>query len=361
MHSLTRVTGFDNAGLYQMIVPLQGEIKFYTTDGYFFFTKNATDNFNLSTEDTTDKEAYVEVNDFIKYVEQVEEVFKNIDIGVWEGDIICSLENQVMSTATRIRVHSYGYATSLGNNVIEIAKEELKEFALENAIPNAQYNIVPNIPKYGRRKLEFKNNQDYQNGAFKYLRLHADENGFRSNPSPYIIVKRPNNTIIEDQVDMGQIFYGFESLVFPNIGKGYSKYFNINIPYDLAAVIANIATPIPEVLFHQERGGSVYNNSPLIAPATPDLLEYYEISAPDADLFGNADAMGLFVAYKKLRNNQNLKLSDVLRLYYKDENPKGLTVDSTITKYTVNYRWFLVAEYFELLEYQLFRDLQLRR
>lgn len=110
-------------------------------------------------------------------------------------------------------------------------------------------------------------------------------------------------------------------------------------PYDLAAIIANLATPVVEYMLHDE---DVEKYGGFFAPPTADLLEYYEISAPDADLFGNIDALGVRNAYLNLvaNNNSNLKLSDVLQLYYEDPYTGGLDLTTIVKEfYTYKKRW----------------------
>ncbi|MCZ2131342.1 MAG: hypothetical protein LC109_13895 [Bacteroidia bacterium] len=317
----------------------------------------------------------IEVSQFIEDLKEVEKIYFYSD------------EQDLKKTCTRIRVHSYGTA-----NITAFYKEFIEERLgkiFNNTIPLASYRELSGY----ERKLE-KNHFYYRDKLQVYERLtsHADENGTRDNPSPYLLHNG-------NKIDLGQILYGFESLVYqsdigyytgpftyrrdyteyntyhePNSNpsqypKTYSNSYNtirIRRVNDLAGWLANVATPIAEVLQHAINGESMYKNNKNVKdenkPASEnDRDEYYKISAPDADLFGNVDAIGIYYAYKKLQHHgTKLRLSDVFELYYNGSCSSGLTPKddavlipgtSQPMPHTTDKRWLIFGIHFGFVRF----------
>lgn len=322
---LIQVSGLDNSGDYQEIAPLGGNLLGYSTDSTFWGTEAFGLYASFFTETSSDPNAYITVDNFIEYVKKVEAAYPTLD-------------SEVKHTATRIRVHSYG-SKSKDNILIGLT--------FEHSLKGADYLL-------GERYLQKGIMNLIDGGADARAKLisNADENGFRTNLSPYILVPQPTSPNIIRQSDMGQILYGFESLATPSIqnpqiADGYLGY-PINKAYDLTAIIANIATPAANVAYHREMNKSA-EPSLYAPPQTPDLDKYYEISAPDADLLGNVDALGVAKAYANLIGNIGLKLSDVLLLYYKGTIRSGLILHNVEQYYTVKKRWLILAIEFGLV------------
>lgn len=78
------------------------------------------------------------------------------------------------------------------------------------------------------------------------------------------------------------------------------------------------------------------------------LDRYYQISAPEADLFGNVDAIGLKMAYDKI-DDENPKLSDVLKLYYERPDSENIPVKPTPEYYTFSNRWLIVCQFLNMI------------
>jgi hypothetical protein len=151
--------------------------------------------------------------------------------------------------------------------------------------------------------------------------------------------------------------------------KTYSNSYNtirIRRVNDLAGWLANVATPIAEVLQHAINGESMYKNNKNVKdenkPASEnDRDEYYKISAPDADLFGNVDAIGIYYAYKKLQHHgTKLRLSDVFELYYNGSCSSGLTPKddavlipdtSQPMPHTTDKRWLIFGIHFGFVRF----------
>jgi hypothetical protein len=312
----------------------------------------------------------IEVSQFIEDLKVVEEIYFYSD------------EQDLKKTCTRIRVHSYGAANK---SFIDEAIGKV----FNNTIPLASYRELSGY----ERKLE-KNHFYYRDKLKVYERLtsHADENGTRDNPSPYLLHNG-------NKIDLGQILYGFESLIYqsdigyytgpftyrrdyteyntyhePNSNpsqypKTYSNSYNtirIRRVNDLAGWLANVATPIAEVLQHAINGESMYKNNKNVKdenkPASEnDRDEYYKISAPDADLFGNVDAIGIYYAYKKLQHHgTKLRLSDVFELYYNGSCSSGLTPKddavlipdtSQPMPHTTDKRWLIFGIHFGFVRF----------
>lgn len=346
--TLLKVSGFDNLGVYQEVAPVGGNMLVYSLDRHFISSES--NGFTPQENNLQDPYgAFIELNDFLNYIDLVEKVYADSDKRSSEND------SSVKNTATRIRVHSYGTDTNSG-----IIGKKIGE-AFETALPDADYSV--DWFGFNKRNMEKSDMDDIDGGveAFNRLTSHADEYWFRDNPSPYFLVKTSYESVFRS-VDMGQILYGLESLIIPNpqaptIGGGYrssNSGYPIDIPFDLTGTIANIATPIADALYHRIFGYSGRTKSFIFdaryTPQTADLFAYYELSAPESDLLANADAIGLLNAYLNLLGNSNLRLSDVLKYYYKNELRSGITVTGNQQYSSVEKRWLMFAIYFDMVK-----------
>lgn len=307
------------------------------------------------------------LSQFISDLKVVEEIYFDLED-----------DKDLKNTCTRIRVHYYGHARKINySSFNNFAKTKVLGIIFSNAIPKAKYKIKNGaflrILDSGR--FAVKNKKDV------YERLTSQVfDDFGPNPSPFIIHNG-------NQIDLGQILYGFESLVYQkdlgdytenptyqepdpnNPDKTYSDSYN-SIPLrrinDLTGWVANIATPVAEVLQHHINGESRFkgqNNAPNSAYGDRD--RYYEISAPDSDLFANADAIGVYYAYKKLvqysmdKNSEKPRLSDVFELYYTGKSRLKFKEDAIFIPdapipmpHTVERRWLIFSIHFGFTHYK---------
>lgn len=128
--------------------------------------------------------------------------------------------------------------------------------------------------------------------------------------------------------------------------------FPVKIVNDLAGWLANIIIPVADYFILQDTGESPYD-----PPLSPNFDSYFSHSAPDADLFGNADAIGIWKAYQVLLDvnpPEKLNLSDVFILYYKgltylqnhNDNNITIPVNPVQDYYTVDDRWKIFSLFF---------------
>ncbi len=374
-----RLSGHDDSGNFQTVAPTT--VLFLLSSSDLVFNTNIP--IALSKAEPFDNaNANFSVSQLIEDITTLEEYFYTYDeVG---GD-------SVKNMATRIRVHSYGFPGDMMNTP-----------ALNQAVPKATYmDVQPGTMRERLKTLEpipteFEEGHRYYL-AYNRLTSNASENGLKDNLSPYINCPTSAGASPTVNVDMGQIFYGFESLVIPFIrdvnnttdtqptdvgmgpnidlkkyltiysspstnlsqfkirrenaalksgvgpsnGTGFVNIFEIDEAFDLTAFVANIATPSAELLSNE-----------LYAKFSGSIVSAYEHSAPDVDLYGNADALGIRSAYIVLKgNNPTLKLSDVFKLYYNGTtslitNTSNLETLTDCEYYTVSYRWLIVAAYF---------------
>jgi hypothetical protein len=331
-------------------------------------------NYSSTQKDKAAVSPYISVAQFISDLKEVERQYFHKD------------DRDLINTCTRIRAHYYGLARKKSN--FETIGAAL---IFNNAIPRAK-SIYYDVTHYTHLRIRKLYENDFSKKKDVYERLTSrvqTEQG--PNPSPYLVHNG-------NEIDLGQILYGFESLVYqmdigyftgpytyhydyteyntyheprPNPSqypKTYSNSYN-SIPLrrinDLTGWVANIATPTAEVLQHEINGESrhhIVKKSKLPPEAARD--KYYEISAPDSDLFANADAIGIYYAYKKLRsyylnNNSEIpRLSDVFELYYTgktrlkyNEHAEFIPGAPIPMPHTVSMRWLIFSVHFGFAKY----------
>jgi hypothetical protein len=335
------VAGISAAGNYEIVSSQQGLVVAYTVDGYYLGTESYGTSLDLQVRAATNSNAFIPVAQFIEDIQYVEHQY--MDVAVPPLDI------SPAHTCTRIRVHSYGLQYRKEGGLTE----HLVNLGFRNALPDVDYgNLLNNPVDPQDSRFLFRLVDPTYTDARNRLTARADENGYNNNRSPYLRVPNPQISNVEDQVDMGQVLYGFESIISPFIATGYEEY-PINDPLDLTAIIANIATPAAEVAYHLEFNKTAQPRA-FAPPQSPDLLRYYEISAPDADLHGNADAIGVYRAYRALVHNQGIRYSHALNLYYFNSVTLGFTIAQPNDfnyepYYNVSRRWLILARHFRLV------------
>lgn len=365
---LLRLKGVADNALPAIDNPLQ-PITILTIDGVFF---QSLSNIVIpeNKDDVTDPKAFFTTDQFIDYIKKIEKsYFSEIDPNSIQGDT----DYNLAQTTTRIRVHSYGMQAKK-SSILDIQAIGA-QIAFHNLIADAPDEYLSStIPGVREDRYLNKNRFLEYPDVFEAITSNADENGFQDNPSPYV-----NTPTQAYKIDMGQILFGFESNLWPEMGGGYYGYntyklynnadYKDNLPfeyadatthpiklisYDYSGFMANVATPPAEYFFHLKKGTSP--QAGVSVPLTADLDFYYAISAPTADLFGNADALGIYMAYLNLVdniNNTNLRLSDVLTLYYNGaaslRNHISLGSNPPKRFYQVKDRWKNVGIYLGFL------------
>jgi hypothetical protein len=136
--------------------------------------------------------------------------------------------------------------------------------------------------------------------AFKHLTAKADENGTQDNPSPYAIGPR------RERIDIGHTLLGLDALIHPRVAHPYSTLGISNI--DPASWIADLALA---AYWTESHGDGAPKKWVGPAGSSGEFFVYYFMSAPDEDLFGDADSFGLYKLW-----NSVTKLSEALRRYY---------------------------------------------
>ena len=112
-------------------------------------------------------DSFISVDDFVKYVKVVEEVYAADD-------------TNAIQTATRLRQHYYGPWAS-GTIVVENGKG----LVFNKAIARARYLTASGAVLLGASMLQSAASR----AAYTHLLSHADENLIGDNPSPYLVIK----------------------------------------------------------------------------------------------------------------------------------------------------------------------------
>lgn len=264
----------DENGTENSLVRKQGERKSITRSLPLALRRPIISDFSTYMK-KTDPNSIIPIPSFINYVETVEKAYP---------------DDTPEDTVTRIRVHYYN------------------GWAFERLIPQAHtYDVISFVdPEYGRvsssrpRVLE---KQKIGADAYKHLTAHADENATGDNPAPYI--QLPNDELI----DVGHVLLGLDALLHPIAGSPYTDY---NVPnIDPASWVADLGLASVWMMQHKKTG-----TPPADAPKKlrfPNLKAYYQMSAPDADLLGDADSFG---THEQWIITPGQKLSQVLQAYY---------------------------------------------
>jgi hypothetical protein len=223
----------------------------------------------------TDPNALIPIVDFLTYVEIVEKAYADDT----PEDIV-----------TRIRVHYYS------------------GLAFEQLIPHSRtYDVIRFAnPKYGKlsgSKPRILEEHKIGAEAYRHLTACADENGIGDNPAPYVVL--PN----ADHIDVGHLLLGLDALLHPIAGSPYTYYRVPNI--DPASWVADLGLASIWMTQHEQMGVPPANVPKKLS--FPNLHAYYQMSAPNADLLGDADSFG---AYHQWMIAERQKLSQILRAYY---------------------------------------------
>jgi hypothetical protein len=241
---------------------------------------------------SSNPDSEIPVADFIRYIEAVEKIYS-------EGPTSPFPQDTPQDILTRIRQEYYP-----GDAIFPMAFDFL--------IPDA-----PIVLHFGleaiRRKISIPSPatalpplKKEDPNAYKHLIAKADENAKQDNPSPYII--GPN----QEKIDLGHALLGLDALLHPRTSNPFLAFGIPNI--DPASWIADLALAVYWTQTRGDGAPKVYvgeDSSPGGHQKSFDI--YYYMSAPDEDLFGDADSFGLFEQWNA---KPGQRLSEVLRGYY---------------------------------------------
>ncbi|WP_017663710.1 hypothetical protein [Baaleninema simplex] len=236
----------------------------------------------------TDPQAIIGIERLIDLVEEVEESYP---------------DDTPAQIVTRIRQLYYSY------------------LGFDELLPNAdnterlnRANIRAGAAQYTERRIvrpqsesqgEFRilGQSGVSQETYDRLTAKADENAQGDNPSPYILLENG------EQVDLGHLLLTLDALIHPGSSSPFTDY---NVPtIDPASWVADIGISSVWMSYH------LMNDRPhpevKADIESPNVDAYYNASAPEEDLLGNADGFGLF------KDWDNSPLSVVLRRYYLGE------------------------------------------
>lgn len=235
----------------------------YTADGVTYCTLRAANatGADLEIYERSPIHAVYSTEEYIEMVEHVED-----KLGGTAAQII-----------SRIRNHYYGFwdgsytGTKFNLAIPSSPWHGLQEFDTNWGIPVKKVLIDQNI--------------------FNRLTAHADENGIQDNPSPYIVDPANN------KIDVGHMLYGLDGLIYnyASTGGGF-RNFQIYRSNDFTGYIADVFPAAAESRMYKNNEQA--NLKEAHWPTTNDIDRLYEIDAPLPDLYSDADAFGLYNAYK---------------------------------------------------------------
>jgi hypothetical protein len=230
----------------------------------------------------TDPKSIIPIANHICYVEAVERAYPTES----PTDIL-----------TRIRLLYYGGGSDTLIN--QSAFAQLIVDANSHDIIQTYSETGPIIlPRDPSRTLVDRQDPD----AYSHLTARADENGRCDNPSPYILLANG------ERIDFGHLLLGLDALVHPRTSTPYSDYGGPNI--DPSSFVADIGIAAVRMTQHEESGSPP--GKPPHQLSSPNLDEYYRMSAPTEDLLGDADSFGMQEAF----NSGAVSLSQAMRTYY---------------------------------------------
>lgn len=138
---------------------------------------------------------------------------------------------------------------------------------------------------------------------YRRLGVYTDKNDTGPNYFPYLW------SLDGEVINIGHVFLGLDALFHPNTNM---PLIFLNIPnIDPVSWVACLGMASVRMSYHQETGVPL-EDTPLKLPEA-DLATYYKMSAPEADLLGEADSYGL---YRQCQWQANKKLSEILSEYY---------------------------------------------
>jgi Domain of unknown function (DUF4157) len=237
-----------------------------------------------STATASDPNALIPIADFITYVEAVERAYSS------------DTPQQIL---TRIRQQYYS-GTAFAQLIPDAPMYETIPGHLitgPSGVPLGPSAYVPS------RTIPRTIDPSVGAAAYSHLTAHADENAIGDNPSPYIVM--PDGS----RVDVGHLLLGLDSLLHPRVAEPFASY---GIPgIDPASWAADLALASYWTSYHIRNGSPASDAA--IKPSTADFNAYYNASAPNEDLLGDADAFGTF---QQNAATPGQTLSQVMRAYY---------------------------------------------
>lgn len=272
------------------------------------------------TQSRSDPNAIIPIADLIRYVEAVEAAHPREP----KAEIISRIRNQY-----------YG------------------DFKFQQLIPGAttsDIQIVPTGAGAAVSKVPRKITSRIGKEAHQHLTAHADENPtateFGDNPSPYV------QLVNGELIDLGHLVLALDALDYPTKGEpippeGQRGGFDFaawaaNAPFsefgvpnsDPAGWVADLGLASVWMTQH-ETEGAARSGAPEKKLDHPDLDRYYQMSAPDQDLLGDMDAIGVF---HQPTGRAAETLSQALRAYYLGAPPTHPAA--------VGRRWRMFCDHF---------------
>lgn len=227
---------------------------------------------------TSDPLAKIPIADFISYVEVVEKSYP---------------VDKPREILTRIRQQYYF------------------DFRFQQLIPDAPSFVPAKKDPGAGWELRRLGPELMDPNVYPHLSAKADEVGFQDNPSPYVIARN------KDEIDIGHVLLGLDALLHRTTGRPFTSF---GIPsIDPASWVGDLAPAVTWTSLHKKNAKPA-RDAPKKAGQliNADFDQYYEWSAPQADLLGDADAFGMSAQWV-LKPDQ--RLSQVLREYYQG-NPE---------------------------------------
>ena len=195
--------------------------------------------------------------------------------------------------------------------------------AFERTIPNSDDKF--HLVNFGLKELP-RNINRLSNLSKKQLAARGDENSIADNPSPFFIDHAQN------KIDLGHLMFGLDGLIYSYADTGYNyKNFQITKSNDLTGYVADVFTAAAERRIFNQYGRQKLGRGKFYYPDVDDPNRFYDISASEADLYGDIDPFGIYRAWKFFKNPANfityklnngidsstpLKLSFLLSYYY---------------------------------------------
>lgn len=234
-----------------------------------------------SPTNTTDPNALIPLNDFIRYIEAVERAYP---------------QDGPEETLARIRRQYYG---GLAFSRL-IPGSPTHEVVGTRRVFNRQMGEMYETPITQVRELE---ESRIGGDAYRHLTARADENAQGDNPSPYLVL--PNR----ERIDVGHLLLGLDALLHPTTLPPYSSFGVPNI--DPSSWVADLGIAAVWMTHHEEEGSP--HDDVVNPPSSANLSTYYQKSAPEEDLLSDVDSFGMHAQWQA---QPGRPLSQVLRTYY---------------------------------------------
>lgn len=322
--SFLKLKGFDSLGnqiILQNLQPQSAQLYVKTVGGFTFFTSKgvALDNYTSIERpfNTTNYHPEFLVIDPIPENYDLVKILKLTHRKYLDNLSQSSIDSgdfmEVEKFISVWRRYYYGRYDKSGDELIRETKRSIaRNFflfePLDMAIPSAfeAEGVIVSSNTYLR---DFINDFTVNELILSYLLSKGNENGIGDNPSPYIIDS------FNKKIDLGHLLYGLDGLINDyNTTHANYKLLGIMSSNDLTGYVADVATAAAESrIYKNEKKNDTDLATKFYYPINNDINRLYEISCPDADLYSDVDAFGLFNVYKFFTENPNHALIPVIK------------------------------------------------